>query len=69
MKSVNESRERKHLELALDVVEFQKNGGKITILKAKTKKPNRKVSANVKSYFGYSAPSNHVSTMFDLFDK
>ena len=64
MKSVNETRERMHLELALAVAEFEMTH-KVTYCKPMKNKVNRGVRAKEKLVFGSKQPKNRPSLMLD----
>ena len=64
MKSVNENRERMHLELALAVAEFEMNN-KVTYCKPQKNKVSRSVRAKEKLVFGSKQPKNRPSLMLD----
>ena len=64
MKSVNETRERYHLELALAVAQFEMTN-KVTVCKPQKNKVSRGVRAKEKLVFGSKQPKNRPSVMFD----
>ena len=64
MKSVNENRERMHLELALAVAEFEMTH-KVTYCKPQKNKVSRSVRAKEKLVFGSKKPVNRPCVMFD----
>ena len=64
MKSVNETRERMHLELALAVAEFELTH-KVTYCKPQKNKVSRSVRGKEKLVFGSKKPVNRPSVMFD----
>ena len=64
MKSVNENRERMHLELALAVAEFEMTH-KVTYCKPQKNKVNRSVRGKEKLVFGSKKPVNRPCVMFD----
>ena len=64
MKSVNETRERMHLELALAVAEFEMTH-KVTYCKPQKNKVNRSVRGKEKLVFGSKKPVNRPCVMFD----
>ena len=64
MKSVNENRERMHLELALAVAQFEMTN-KVTVLKPQKNKVSRGVRGKEKLVFGSKKPVNRPSVMFD----
>ena len=64
MKSVNENRERMHLELALAVAEFELTH-KVTYCKPQKNKVSRSVRAKEKLVFGSKKPVNRPCVMFD----
>ena len=64
MKSVNENRERMHLELALAVAEFEMNN-KVTYCKPQKNKVSRSVRGKEKLVFGTTEPKNRPCVMFD----
>ena len=64
MKSVNENRERMHLELALAVAEFEMNN-KVTYCKPQKNKVSRSVRGKEKLVFGSKKPVNRPCVMFD----
>ena len=64
MKSVNETRERMHLELALAVAEFEMTH-KVTYCKPQKNKVSRSVRAKEKLVFGSKKPVNRPCVMFD----
>ena len=64
MKSVNETRERMHLELALAVAEFEMTH-KVTYCKPQKNKVNRGVRGKEKLVFGSKKPVNRPCVMFD----
>ena len=64
MKSVNENRERMHLELALAVAEFELTH-KVTYCKPQKTKVNRRVKVKEALFIEASAPVNRPATMFD----
>ena len=66
MKSVNETRERMHLELALVTSEFMLNGGKVVTCKPQRNPKSRKVSAKSKLVFGSAEPKARPSNAWDV---
>ena len=64
MKSVNETRERMHLELALAVAEFEMTH-KVTYCKPQKNKVSRSVRGKEKLVFGSKQPKNRPSLMLD----
>lgn len=64
MKSVNEKRERMHLELALAVAQFEMTN-KVTVCKPAKNKVSRSVRAKEKLVFGSKQPVNRPCVMFD----
>ena len=64
MKSVNETRERMHLELALAVAEFEMTH-KVTYCKPQKNKVSRSVRGKEKLVFSSKQPKNRPSVMFD----
>jgi len=66
MKSVNENRERMHLELALLTSEFMLNGGKVVTCKPQKNRVNRSVRGKSKLVFGTSEPVNRPSNAWDV---
>ena len=64
MKSVNETRERMNLELALAVAEFEMTH-KVTYCKPQKNKVSRSVRAKEKLVFGSKTPVNRPCVMFD----
>lgn len=66
MKSVNEKRERMHLEVSLVVSQFELNGGKVTVCKAAKTPKSRKVGVKSKLVFGSSAPRNRPTNAWDV---
>ena len=64
MKTVNENRERMHLELALAVAEFEMTH-KVTVCKPQKNKVSRGVRGKEKLVFGSKQPKNRPSVMFD----
>ena len=64
MKSVNETRERMHLELALAVAEFEMTH-KVTYCKPQKNKVSRSVRGKEKLVFGTKQPVNRPCVMFD----
>ena len=64
MKSVNENRERLHLELALAVAEFELTH-KVTYCKPQKTKVNRSVRGKSKLVFKSKQPVNRPCVMFD----
>jgi hypothetical protein len=64
MKSVNETRERMHLELALAVATFELEN-KVTYCKPQKNKVSRSVRAKEKLVFGSKQPVNRPCVMFD----
>jgi hypothetical protein len=64
MKTVNETRERMHLELALAVAEFEMTH-KVTYCKPQKNKVSRSVRAKEKLVFGSKKPVNRPCVMFD----
>ena len=65
MKSVNEKRERFHLEVSLAVTQFELNGGKVTVCKPQKTPKSNKVRAKTKLVFKSKAPVNRPCVMFD----
>jgi hypothetical protein len=64
MKTVNETRERMHLELALAVAEFELNH-KVTYCKPQKNKVSRAVRGKEKLVFKSKQPVNRPCVMFD----
>jgi len=64
MKSVNETRERMHLELSLAVAQFEMTN-KVTVCKPQKSKVSRSVRAKTKLVFGSKKPVNRPCVMFD----
>ena len=64
MKSVNETRERMHLELALAVAQFEMTN-KVTVCKPQKNKVSRGVRGKEKLVFGSKKPVNRPCVMFD----
>ena len=64
MKSVNENRERMHLELALAVAQFELTN-KVTVCKPQKNKVSRGVRGKEKLVFSSKQPKNRPSVMFD----
>ena len=64
MKSVNETRERYHLELALAVAQFEMTN-KVTVCKPMKNKVSRSVRGKEKLVFGSKKPVNRPCVMFD----
>lgn len=64
MKSVNEQRERAHLELALQVAQFELTH-KVTVCKPQKNKVSRGVRAKEKLVFKSKQPVNRPCVMFD----
>ena len=64
MKTVNENRERMHLELALAVAEFEMTH-KVTYCKPQKNKVSRSVRAKEKLVFTSKKPVNRPCVMFD----
>lgn len=64
MKTVNENRERMHLELALLVAEFELSH-KVTVCKPQKNKVSRGVRAKEKLVFKSKQPVNRPCVMFD----
>ena len=64
MRSVNEKRERFHLELALTVAEFELTN-KVTVCKPMKNKVSRGVRGKEKLVFSSKQPKNRPSVMFD----
>ena len=64
MKTVNENRERMHLELALAVAEFELTH-KVTYCKPQKNKVFRSVRAKEKLVFKSKQPVNRPCVMFD----
>lgn len=65
MKSVNETRERMHLELALAVAEFEMSH-KVTYCKPQKNKVNRSVRGKSKLVFGTTEPKARPSNAWDV---
>ena len=65
MKSVNEKRERMHLEVSLVVSQFELNGGKVTVCKPQKNKVSRGVRGKEKLVFKSKQPVNRPCVMFD----
>ena len=65
MKSVNEKRERMHLEVSLSVSQFELNGGKVTVCKPQKNKVSRGVRGKEKLVFKSKTPVNRPCVMFD----
>jgi len=65
MKSVNENRERMHLELSLAVAQFELEN-KVTYCKPQKNKVNRSVRGKSKLVFGTSEPVNRPSNAWDV---
>jgi chemotaxis response regulator CheB len=66
MQSVNEKRERMHLEVSLTVSQFELNGGKVTVCKPQRNPKSRKVSAKSKLVFNTQEPVNRPSNAWDV---
>ena len=66
MKSVNEKRERMHLEVSLVVSQFELNGGKVTVCKPQKNKVSRGVRAKTKLVFNTQEPVNRPSNAWDV---
>jgi hypothetical protein len=64
MKTVNETRERMHLELALAVAEFEMTH-KVTYCTPQKNKVSRSVRAKEKLVFKSKQPVNRPCVMFD----
>jgi len=64
MKSVNEKRERMHLELSLAVAQFEMSH-KVTVCKPQKNKVSRSVRGKEKLVFGSKQPVNRPCVMFD----
>jgi len=64
VKTVNETRERMHLELALAVAQFELEN-KVTYCKPQKNKVSRSVRAKTKLVFGSKQPVNRPSLMLD----
>ena len=64
MKSVNEKRERMHLELSLAVAQFELTH-KVTVCKPQKNKVSRSVRGKEKLVFGSKQPVNRPCVMFD----
>ena len=64
MKSVNENRERMHLELALAVAQFELTN-KVTVCRPQKSKVSRGVRGKEKLTFGYKPPVNRPCVMYD----
>lgn len=65
MKSVNEKRERMHLEVSLTVSQFELNGGKVTVCKPQRNPKSNKVRGKEKLVFKSKQPVNRPCVMFD----
>ena len=65
MKTVNEKRERMHLELALAVAEFEMSH-KVTYCKPQKSKVNRSVRGKTKLVFGTTEPKARPSNAWDV---
>ena len=65
MKSVNENRERMHLELALAVAQFEMTN-KVTVCKPQKNKVNRAVRGKEPLTCTSRAPVNRPVGMFDM---
>lgn len=65
VKSVNEKRERMHLEVSLSVAEYLLSGGKVTVLKSKKNPKTRQVRCKEKLVFGTAEPVNRPSNVWD----
>lgn len=65
MKSVNEKRERMHLELALAVTQFEMTN-KVTVCKAAKTPKSRKVGVKSKLVFGPAEPKARPSNAWDV---
>jgi hypothetical protein len=65
MKSVNENRERMHLELALTVAQFELTN-KVTVCKPQKNKVSRSVRGKSKLVFGPTQPKNRPSNAWDV---
>ena len=65
MKSVNETRERMHLELALAVAQFEMTN-KVTVCKPQKNKVSRSVRAKTKLVFNTAEPVNRPSNAWDV---
>lgn len=65
MQSVNETREKFHLEVSLAVTQFELNGGKVTVCKPQKTPKSNKVRAKTKLVFKSKAPVNRPSLMLD----
>ena len=65
MKTVNETRERMHLELALAVAEFEMTN-KVTVCKPQKSKVNRSVRGKSKLVFGTTEPKARPSNAWDV---
>ena len=65
MKSVNEKRERMHLEVSLSVTQFELSGGKVTVCKPQKNKVSRTVRGKEKLVYGSKQPVNRPCVMFD----
>lgn len=66
MKSVNENRERLHLEVSLTVTDFQLNGGKVTVCKPQRNPKSRKVAVKSKLSFTSTEPKNRPTNAWDV---
>lgn len=65
MKTVNENRERMHLELSLAVAQFEMSH-KVTVCKPQKNKVSRSVRAKTKLVFNTSEPVNRPSNAWDV---
>ena len=64
MNSVNEKRERLHMELALTVAQFEMTN-KVTVCKPQKNKVSRGVRGKSKLVYGSKQPVNRPCVMFD----
>lgn len=64
MKSVNEARERMHLELALSVAQFELTH-KVTVCRPQKNPKSNKVRGKEKLVFKSKKPVNRPAVMFD----
>ena len=65
MKSVNETRERMHLELSLAVAQFEMTN-KVTVCKPAKNKVSRSVRSKTKLVFNTAEPVNRPSNAWDV---
>ena len=64
--NVSESRQRMHMELQLSVLNYQSNGGKITVCKPQKTPKSRKVTGKSKLAFSSAEPINRPSNAWDI---